>query len=149
MLRETLAKVRKAVGKDFPVWIKIDSQGFTKEDIAEGNAFVKIKPEDIPKNKPGLTVEDFIEMCKILDKDGNVDVIEVTGMLAIKKEKHHIYFADAAMRLSKAIKTPVILTGGVRTKEDIMKVYMNSNVNFFGMSRPFLKNPNYLEKLKN
>jgi len=52
------------------------------------------------------------------------------------------------MKISKEVKIPIILTGGIWEKEDIQKVYQNSNVEFFGLCRPFIKVPNYLEKLK-
>ena len=129
LLREIIKKVKEKCGKDFPILVKING----------GDEM----------GKDGMTVDEFIEVGKMLEKDGGITAIEISGNnFMLKKPEEKAYYRDAAVRLADAVKIPVILTGGIRDKETINDIYKNSNVQFFGICRPFMKDPNFLEKLK-
>lgn len=119
--------LRKELGDDYPIWIKINSS-------------------DEMEN--GLTETDFIEMSKILAHEG-IDAIEVSGLKwQSHKPSERAYYKDVAMQLSKEIKIPIILTGGLREMNDILPIYEQSNVEFFGFARPFMARTNFIETLK-
>ena len=129
LLREIVKKVKEKCGKDFPILVKING----------GDEM----------GKDGMTVDEFIEVGKMLEKDGGITAIEISGNnFMLKKPEEKAYYRDAAVRLADAVKIPVILTGGIRDKETIDDIYKNTNVQFFGICRPFMKDPNFLEKLK-
>ena len=124
---EILKEIKRVCGKDYPVWIKINSS-------------------DEVKN--GLTEEDSFQMCMILSKEG-IDAIEITGgKMKEKKENERIYYKDFTYKVAQNIKTPVIIGGGIRTKDDINEIITNSNVRFFAFSRPLLKDPYFLKTLE-
>lgn len=119
--------LRKELGKDYPIWIKINSS-------------------DEMEN--GLTEDDFIEMGKILSSQG-IDAIEISGeKWQSHTSKERAYYKDAAIRLSKEIQTPIILTGGLREMKDILPIYENSHVEFFGFARPFMEKAEFIQILK-
>lgn len=125
IVMEVYQAVREKVGPDFPIWVKINSTD---------------------QEPDGLTVEDFLQMSKHLSKAG-IDAIEVSGQWRKFDLDERLYYKDAAIKLSKMVDTPIILTGGVRTIEDMTKVYNSSKVKLFGLSRPLLKDPAYIKSL--
>ena len=126
IVREIYQAIRRIVGTDYPVWIKMNST------------------DEVPG---GLVVEDFLEMAKLLADDG-IDCIEVSGdKWSTHKTDERAYYKEGAMRLSKLVHTPVILTGGLRELSDLESIYKNSNVALFGFARPFIKNPEFLKTL--
>ncbi|MFR3729292.1 NADH:flavin oxidoreductase [Lacrimispora sp.] len=123
---EVYEAIRRKVGKDYPIWIKINSSDETPQ---------------------GLTVEEFLEMGCLLAKAG-IDAIEISGNQWIKyKANERLYYKTAAIKLSKLVDTPVILTGGIRTLSDMKQVCESSKVNLFGFSRPLLKDPAFIQTL--
>ena len=129
LLREIVKKVKEKCGKDFPILIKINGGDKMGND--------------------GMTVDEFIEVGKMLEKDGGITAIEISGNnFRLKKPEEKAYYKEAAVRLADTIKIPVILTGGIRDKETIDDIYKNTNVKFFGICRPFMQDPDFLEKLK-
>ena len=127
IIREIIKKIQEKCGKDFPVLVKINC-------------------EDEMEN--GLTVDEFIEAGKILENDGII-AIEVSGNSFMnKKPEERVYYKEQAIKLAQNVNIPVILTGGVRDRTSIEDVLKKSNVKFFGICRPFNKNPNFIETLK-
>ncbi|MCC8164053.1 MAG: NADH:flavin oxidoreductase [Lachnospiraceae bacterium] len=124
-VREVYDAVRGAVGPAYPVWMKLDcTDGFEN----------------------GLSTEDFLWNGEQLAMRG-LDAIEVSGMRQPRVYKG-AYYREAAERLAERINAPVILTGGVRSVEDMQVICAESRVQFFGMSRPFLAHPDYITRLK-
>ena len=127
IVREILKAVKEKVGKEYPVWIKINCS----DDM-----------------KGGITIEDFLEMCKLLEKDG-ADAFEVSGMIwNSHTEKERLYYKEGAYKLSEIVNVPVILAGGIRDQEDIKNIIQNSYIKFFGLSRPFDTDKKYLLEFK-
>lgn len=118
--------VRAEVG-DFPVWVKINSS-----DEEPG----------------GLTSDDFLYMATRL-AEGGIDAIEVSGnrWRGHAKDDRRYYF-EAARDLAARVDTPVILTGGLRTRADIDFVADQSRIRFFGFGRPLLHDPAFLATLR-
>ncbi|MGI6590180.1 MAG: NADH:flavin oxidoreductase [Eggerthellaceae bacterium] len=125
-LNEVYRAVRDAVG-DFPVWVKINSS-----DEEPG----------------GLTEDDFCYMATCLAREG-IDAIEVSGnRWAAHTRDDRRYYFEPARRLAEEVDTPVILTGGLRTRADIDYVAANSRIRLFGFSRPLLRDPAFVQTLR-
>lgn len=103
---EILDAIRKAVGKDFPVLIKMNCQDFVEN---------------------GLIPEDSLEVASLLAQAG-VDAIELSGGLlsggklspsrqGINSEEKEAYFREEAHAFKKQINIPLILVGGIRSFE--------------------------------
>lgn len=127
IVMEVYNAIRKEVGDDYPIWVKINSS-----DETDG----------------GLSTEESFTVPKMLS-DAGIDAIEISGG---EWRKHKVnernYYKDAAIELSKRIPTPIILTGGNRELNAMQEIAQNSNVKFFGFARPLMIDPNYINKLE-
>ena len=124
---EVIHDACRAKDRDFPVWIKINSS-----DEEEG----------------GFTVEEFLEDAVELSKLG-IDAIEISGeQWSAHKPSGRAYYKEPAEKLAALVQTPVILTGGLRTLDDISDIYEHSNIEFFGFARPFMMNTDFVKELE-
>lgn len=130
-----IEKTRALVGSDFPILIKInsDDRGGTEPDDLQG----------------GIDKNIFIETALELDKMG-FDGIDVSGndcsKPAVNTPEKQSYFLDAASALD--VKMPVILTGGNRAIDSLNSILKTGEVDFFGISRPLIREPDLLNKWK-
>jgi 2,4-dienoyl-CoA reductase-like NADH-dependent reductase (Old Yellow Enzyme family) len=127
---DVLRRIQQEVGPDFPVFIKINCEDFLNN---------------------GLTRDDFIQVCAMLDRTG-IDAIEVSGgtLLSGKHipfrkeitfERDQAYFRQAAKKLKARIKTPVILVGGIRSYLLAERLLDEGYTDYLSMSRPFIREP--------
>ncbi len=127
---DVLQRIRQEVGPDFPIFIKINCEDFLNN---------------------GLTRDDFIQVCAMLDRTG-IDAIEVSGgtLLSGKHipfrkeitfERDQAYFRQAAKKLKARIKTPVILVGGIRSYLLAERLVDEGYADYLSMSRPFIREP--------
>jgi 2,4-dienoyl-CoA reductase-like NADH-dependent reductase (Old Yellow Enzyme family) len=134
-LIETLGEVRTAVGKDYPVLIKLNS-----EDYLEG----------------GLTLEDSLKVGRML-QDAGIDAIEVSGGTVvsgtlspsrpgIKSDKKEAYFREASKAFKEALDVPIILVGGVRSPDLAEKLLEQRGADYFSMSRPLIREPDLVRR---
>ncbi len=126
IVREVYQAIRERTGSDYPVWIKMNSS-----DEEAG----------------GLTEEDFVQMGQQLAADG-IDAIEVSGdKWYAHGRNERLYYLRAASKLQKRISTPVILTGGLRSREDLEKG-QQEGIRYFGFARPLMQDANFIHTLK-
>lgn len=127
LLIEVYQEIRHIVGKQFPVWIKINTS------------------DEVPG---GFSCEDFMVTCCLLSKLG-IDAIEVSGGLwNLHQSGEDPYYLEPAKDLAKLIDTPIILTGGVRKLTDMEIIAKHTPINLFGFSRPFITDPQFLQTLR-
>lgn len=133
---EVVRAVRTAVGPQYPVLIKTNS-----DDYLPG----------------GFSLDEFVPYCLMLQEAG-VDAIEVSGGTHFSDPKYfcsrpegtvpreqEIYFKDAAERCRKAVKTPLILVGGVRSLHVAEGIVTSGLADYVALSRPLIREP-YLVK---
>jgi 2,4-dienoyl-CoA reductase-like NADH-dependent reductase (Old Yellow Enzyme family) len=127
--------IRNAVGKDYPVLIKINS-------------------EDHIDN--GLQLEDSISASTMLAEAG-IDAIELSGgtltsgklspsRSAINKEEKEAYFKESAMAYKKAMTVPLILVGGMRSLNVAEQTIKNQTADYISMCRPFIREPGLVKR---
>lgn len=115
--------------------------------------FVKLNMEDFIEE--GLKFGDSSFIAKELEKIG-IDAIETSGGIwessqfiirrdILSKDKE-AYFLDYAKQLRKSIDIPIILVGGIRSKE-IMEEILEVGIDFISMSRPFIREPDLANRL--
>jgi 2,4-dienoyl-CoA reductase-like NADH-dependent reductase (Old Yellow Enzyme family) len=139
IILEIYDEIRKTVGDDFPVFIKINSEDFIDD---------------------GLTSEESITVSKMLEKAG-IDGIEVSGgnesapsvvennlgparrKVVLSKDRES-YFREHAARLAKAVSIPVVLTGGNRHIEVMEDILSSTNIAYFALGRPMISEPNLI-----
>jgi len=127
---EIYRKIRRKVGKDFPIGIKLNSADF---------------------QKGGFSEEESIEVVKILSKEG-IDLIEISGgtyeapaMMGKQKAstvKREAYFMDYIEKARKVTNTPLMLTGGFRTSSVMQEAIASDQLDIVGIARPFAIYPN-------
>jgi 2,4-dienoyl-CoA reductase-like NADH-dependent reductase (Old Yellow Enzyme family) len=133
-LMEVYREVRKAVGDDYPVMIKLNGS-----DNLEG----------------GLSVEDAIYAAKALDAEG-IDAIEVSGgtsasgekgpvRMKISKPEKEAYNLDLAKEIKGAVKCPVMSVGGFRSIEVAEKTIADG-LDYISMSRPLIRESNLINR---
>ncbi len=115
---EVYEAIRKAVGDEYPIWIKVHS-----EDDFEG----------------GITHEDCIYLCKELDKRG-IDAIEISGDFWSGRG-NKAYYREIAAKIADQISAPVIVTGGNRDFDEMEKMINETNISYLGMARPLMQDP--------
>lgn len=59
------------------------------------------------------------------------------------------YNVAAAQIIKKAVSVPVIVCGGIRMKKDIENIIMTQKADFISMSRPFICEPDLVNKFRN
>lgn len=127
---EIYRNMRKKVGLNFPIGIKINSADF---------------------QIGGFTEEESLQVIDMLSAEG-VDLIEVSGgtyempaMMGVQQKestlKREAFFMDFIVKARKRTNTPLLLTGGFRSKEGMEQALQNDELDFVGMARPFVLYP--------
>ncbi len=127
--------IRKAVGNDYPILIKINSEDYIDN---------------------GLHLEDSIVASKIL-ADAGIDAIELSGgtlssgklspsRSGINKEEKEAYFKEAAAAYKKEMDVPLILVGGNRSLTVAEKTINSGAADYISMCRPFIREPGLIKR---
>jgi 2,4-dienoyl-CoA reductase-like NADH-dependent reductase (Old Yellow Enzyme family) len=133
-----LAAIRRVVGEQFPVLIKINS-----EDYLPG----------------GLMPEEMVHISSLLGAAG-YDAIEMSGgtMLSGKKVgcrpgkqdpgEPEAYYEPAARQYKEKIATPLILVGGIRTLDTAEKLVRERVADYIALCRPLVQEPALINRWK-
>jgi 2,4-dienoyl-CoA reductase-like NADH-dependent reductase (Old Yellow Enzyme family) len=133
---EVYQSVRDAVGADYPVLIKLNS-----DDFLEG----------------GLTTDEVLQVAAMLEAQG-IDAIELSGgtTMAMLKgnpnaswgrvEKTEVYYRDAIQRLRERVSVPLILVGGIRSYETAEQLVQDGLTDYIALSRPLIREPNLINR---
>ena len=147
-LIETVRSVRKAVGVNFPVSLKLNSADF---------------------QKGGFSHEDAIQVATWLNEEG-IDLLEISGGTyeqphlvgidmglnperAEKRRESTIareaYFLDYAKDIRTIFNGPLMVTGGFRSTKGMNNALNENACDVIGIARPFCIDPDIANKLLN
>lgn len=137
-LVEIVRRTRAAVGRAFPVSVKLNSADF---------------------QKGGLTEDDSIEVIRWLEAEG-LDLLEISGgnyesqsmvgrdedfsqlkqkaASTIAREAYFLQFAD---RLQPLVRVPLMVTGGFRTRSAMEQALQAGEFDVVGLARPLCIDP--------
>lgn len=133
---EILDRVRAAVGKTFPVLIKLNS-----EDFVEG----------------GFSRQDMTAVCRMLEQAG-IDAVELSGGTRYSGRytpvrpgnfdtpDRQVFYRDAAGDYKAHIRTPLILVGGIRSLATAEQLVASSQTDYIAMSRPLIREPELIRR---
>ena len=131
---EVYEAVRKAVGRDYPVWIKINSQ-----DGEEG----------------GITLEECMFVCKKLS-DMGLDAAEISGGIAmskrsaparrVSKQEDEAHFLPEALKIAENVSADVISVGGHRSPERMEEAINEGEVKAISLCRPLICEPDIVSR---
>jgi 2,4-dienoyl-CoA reductase-like NADH-dependent reductase (Old Yellow Enzyme family) len=129
-LMQVYKGVRRAVGEDYPVMIKLNAQ-----DHQDG----------------GLSPSDAIYAAQLLDAVG-IDAIEVSSGTAasgklgpvrskIDSPEKEAYNLELARGIKAKVSCPVIVVGGFRSYQVALEALERDSMDFIAMSRPLIREP--------
>jgi 2,4-dienoyl-CoA reductase-like NADH-dependent reductase (Old Yellow Enzyme family) len=135
MLVEVVQNIRKRVGQDYPLLIKLNCR-----DFLEG----------------GLELEDSLQAASML-KEAGVNAIEVSGgtfisgdlmpvRTGIMTEKDEAYFQAEARVFKQRVDIPMIVVGGIRSFSIAEKIVDSDNADYISMCRPFIREPDLINR---
>ncbi|MFA0087826.1 NADH:flavin oxidoreductase/NADH oxidase family protein [Vibrio sp. 10N.261.51.F12] len=138
---EVYRAIRKEVGDDFPIGIKLNSADFMKG---------------------GFTEEESMKVVQALSANG-IDLIEISGgtyespsMMGDKNKsepvkestlKREAYFMDYMVKARELVSTPLVVTGGFRTGQAMNEALNTSATDFIGIARTMAVDPDFPNKL--
>ena len=134
MLLEVIAATRDAVGPRVPISVKLNSKDFQPGGLGE--------PESL-------------DVARAL-ADAGIDLLEITGgnyaepaMEGVHHNGHEGYFVDYARRVREQLELPLMLTGGLRTRETMHQLVSDGVVDVIGLARPLAFVPDYPARILN
>ena len=139
-LREVLARTRRAVGDDFPIFVKLNA-----DDCLPG----------------GLTPQDAADICRTLIHDG-IDGIELSAWMAEADPAlspsrpldpapdTEGYFLEPCLQVRRQVPAgvPLGLCGGWRSLDRMNSALRDHGFDFVAASRPFVAEPDFFRRLR-
>jgi len=129
-------RVREAVGADVPVFVKLNSEDFVED---------------------GISPEESADIARALEAEG-IDAIEVSagfaesGDLIMRKDiltpEQEAYLLPQARNIRAAVDLPVMMVGGLRSREVMERMLEEEQMDFISLSRPFIRQPDLPRKLR-
>lgn len=146
LLLEAVASVRRAVGPNRIVAVKLNSSDFSKGGFTHEDSLAVVKM---------LCEQETVDLIDL--SGGNYESLATLGMHETKSEQtknREAYFRDFARDASKSIasftKRPAImLTGGIRTIDTVEHILEQGEADFVGMARPLAIEPTLATELLN
>jgi 2,4-dienoyl-CoA reductase-like NADH-dependent reductase (Old Yellow Enzyme family) len=135
---EVVKSVRNAVGTNFPVFIKLNS-----EDFLPG----------------GLMIEEMVQTAIMLEGN-SIDGIEMSGGTVISRKTMpfrpgkttpdgpEAYYEDAARQYKEKVHVPLMLVGGIRTFETADRLVTGGLTDYIALSRPLIREPELVIRWK-
>lgn len=135
-----VAAIRKVVGPDFPISVKLNSTDF---------------------EKGGYDVEDCIWVAAALEAAG-IDLLEISGGTYERQQMggseaangrpterastlaREAYFIDYAQTIRAATRLPLMITGGFRSRAAMEQALSSGAVDMIGLGRPLCVDPGVL-----
>lgn len=134
LLLDVVRNVRRTVGDDFPVSVKLNSADF---------------------QKGGFTAEDCHQVVRWLVEAG-IDLLEISGgtyeqprmsgmvgdaathldALPESTRRREAYFLNYANEIRKIVQIPLMVTGGFRTRSGMTEALTSGDVDVIGLARP-------------
>jgi 2,4-dienoyl-CoA reductase-like NADH-dependent reductase (Old Yellow Enzyme family) len=142
-LREAVRAVRRTVGPDYPVGVKLNSSDF---------------------QKGAFSFEDSCKVAAWLVEDG-IDLLEISGGTyedarllrgnseggererAASTKAREAYFLEYAASIRRAAAVPLAVTGGFRTRAAMLAALHGGEVDVIGLARPLCTEPDIPRRL--
>ncbi len=135
MLIETIRATRKAVGADFPIGIKLNSDdfrkgGFNHQDCLQVVEWLNAEGVDLLEISGGT-----YEQPRLLGFDGKANS-KAAEPQRESTRKREAYFLEYAVAIRKIAKMPMMVTGGFRTREGMEAAINAGECDVIGLGRP-------------
>ena len=143
-LLEALRATRQAVGADFPIAIKLNSDdfrkgGFSSEDCLNVVRLLNDEKLDLLEISGGT-----YEQPKLLGFEGRAESAEPQRQTTRQREA---YFLDYATTIRKIAQMPLMVTGGFRTRTGMEEALQENACDVIGLGRPLCTDPDFPKQL--
>ena len=140
IITEVIESIRNAVGKDFPIMIKMNHDDYMDEG-------------------EGMTLSESIEVAKLVEKAG-ADIIEISGTnetsgkgvgparTKIHKPELQSYYLEPTKVIAESVSIPVILMGGNRDAKRMQSILETTDIEFFSIARSLLCEPDLISRFQ-
>ncbi len=135
LLLSVVGSVKSAVPAGIPVSVKLNSADFQRGGFDEAEAM------------------DIVSML-----DGKIDLLEISGGTYEKQAmmgehtrkstlEREAYFLDFARRVRTQSGMPIMVTGGFRSRDVMMRALQDGHLDLIGIARPFCTEPDAIRGL--
>jgi 2,4-dienoyl-CoA reductase-like NADH-dependent reductase (Old Yellow Enzyme family) len=143
-LLEALRAVRRSVGRDFPVGLKLNSDdfrqgGFSNEECVQVVRWLNDESVDLLEVSGGT-----YEQPRLLGFEGRRDSVVPVRESSRRREA---YFAAYAERIRAVATMPLMITGGFRTREGMESALAEGDCDVIGLGRPLCTEPDLPRRL--
>lgn len=138
LLREIYKEVRKRVGADFPISVKMNSSDFQKGGLGHDESVEVVKE----LAEMGF---DLVELSGGSYEDPVLfNGVEDTVQLPVKEstQQREAYFLVFAEAVREIVDVPLVVTGGFRSREGMVRALESGALDFIGLARPLCSQPN-------
>jgi 2,4-dienoyl-CoA reductase-like NADH-dependent reductase (Old Yellow Enzyme family) len=143
-LLEVVRAVRTAVGRDFPVSVKLNSDdfrkgGFSHAECLEVVGWLNEESIDLLEISGGT-----YEQPRLLGAEGRADDAVPVRPSTRAREA---YFLDYAAAIRKVARMPMMVTGGFRTRAGMEAALAGGDCDVIGLGRPLCWQPEFPRQL--
>ncbi len=143
-LLEAVRATRKAVGADFPVAIKLNSDdfrkgGFSNEDCLRVVEMLNAETIDLLELSGGT-----YEQPRLLGFDGRSESAAPQRQSTRQREA---YFLDFTSKIRDIARMPLMVTGGFRTRGGMEEALRDNACDVIGLGRPLCTEPDFPQRL--
>lgn len=132
-----LAEIRKQVGTDFPIGIKLNSADFQRGGFTEEESLETIQ----------ALVAAGIDMVEI--SGGTYEAPVMTGVMKASTQQREAYFLEFADKVRAAVKIPLMVTGGFRSLAGMAAAVTEGSADLVGVARSLAMEPDLPQRLLN
>jgi 2,4-dienoyl-CoA reductase-like NADH-dependent reductase (Old Yellow Enzyme family) len=143
-LLEVVRAVRRAVGPDFPVALKLNSDdfrkgGFTNEECVQVVRWLNDETLDLLELSGGT-----YEQPRLVGAEGRADsAVELRPSTRAREA----YFLDYAAAVRAVARMPLMVTGGFRTRAGMDAALAGDECDLIGLGRPLCWQPDFPRRL--
>jgi 2,4-dienoyl-CoA reductase-like NADH-dependent reductase (Old Yellow Enzyme family) len=139
MLLETVRAVRKAVGTDFPLSVKLNSDDFRKGGFSHADCLRVVEMLNAESIDLLEISGGSYEQPRLLGFEGKAD--SVAEPIRESTRQREAYFLDYAVAIRKVAKMPLMVTGGFRTRAVMTQALADGHCDVIGLGRPLCTDP--------
>jgi 2,4-dienoyl-CoA reductase-like NADH-dependent reductase (Old Yellow Enzyme family) len=132
-LEQVSDAARDVVGDDYPLFIKLGTVDFVRD---------------------GMTENDGVEIVRHLRNMG-LDAVEISGGIGegnarkgIHTRQGEAYFLPVARKARYVTDLPIILVGGMRSKEVMQQILEEGSADMISLCRPLIREPDLPNRLR-
>ncbi len=135
-LGEVLEAVRAAVGRDFPVLIKLSGHDYVPEGLEPQGSVIIAK----------RLVDDGIDAIEVSGGNGASAPEKSPARKKIKKPGDEAYLSDISAFFKEHCTVPIMTVGGIRSRGTVDTVLAEGKADHVSLARPLVREPHLIKR---